>query len=1148
MINHRAFAGKICPCLHRLITPSLAIAIWISPLLAATPPSGNLAPTAGAKLDWDGFPATLPAGGLAGEAACIDGTNCDVFTIHVTGDKTAWAGKSIVIKITFPLGDDGDLYIHKDKVDGPAVASGQNGGPADGDGVSETASVNPATSGVGDYVVHVLYSSFVPTHQYHGNATVISAGSVKTRPATYVDGGMSFSPNVALKSPANLTDAEPSNRTDFQGNFYTSGIRGFPAGIDLWYFDLRPTVNGSPNPTYDPNMRIPTYRGQPDGFSPATAADLGGDGGGDVDLAVGFSLASGQTNPTLAFSSLIVANLSTGNSFDLAKNYNRNPAGNLPGGPAADDRQWHEFLGSSTVYMFYRTAEPAISQIQRSDDGGFSYGPTATAGAIGQTGCVDVHQATSVVYGSGASGLVAVGIPSIAGQAPTTADYKTYQAATDPNGLDHKFFEVKVADDGTPKGTVYVCYSNDTDIFIKHSTDQGKTWADPVKVNGGAINSKVNIFPWMETGPLPGSIGVVWYGTSSLVNNDAAEWKVYYAQTFNATASTPTFRVAEVTEAEHVIHASNISENGLDPTGTGVNRNLLDYFQMSFDPQGAAVVCYADDHNDFYGNMFCSRQVSGPSIKTGFALPVPAEGSALKLPGATTTVVATDAFPPRQPGINGEQVTDFSQDVTTAALTRLHQNDGVDMLSVRYDTSGTGASLAIGASIRVSDLSSIPPAGQWRASFAVNSPHSVISADGTYSFGASDHGDGFYLQASTSASGGQTFTYGKAVRLPSGSITYTSLGTADAGAFNQQDNTISIQVSVAKLNTVLTAAGHATIGNGTIVTGLRGSSSSAASGAARGDDTLGGTQFVVHDSAFPGPAPTPSPTPLPVVAVAPGATPVPTPPARVLANIATRVSLTTAEPVGIAGFIKRFAPPKRVLIRGVGPSIKIGATPLPGTLQDPTLEIYDGPTLIATNDNWRGPQQAEITATGLAPVSDKEPAVIVNLTATGSRNNYTAQLRGAGANGGTGLGVIEVYDLDGDSFADLGNVSTRALVRTGDDVMIGGLIVRDNSSANQPQSILLRGIGPSLTGVVSNPLGDPLIDLRDAQGNSMVTNDDWGASPDAGALITSGLAPTHPKESAILRTLAPGGYTVILQGATGGSGVAIVEAFNLGNQ
>jgi hypothetical protein len=112
----------------------------------------------------------------------------------------------------------------------------------------------------------------------------------------------------------------------------------------------------------------------------------------------------------------------------------------------------------------------------------------------------------------------------------------------------------------------------------------------------------------METGPTPGSVGIVWYGTTNPANDDNAQWKVYYAQSFNAHDQTPTFRIGEVTEPEHYIHASNISTGGL--TGTA-NRNLIDYFQVSFDPQGAAVVAYTDDHNDFDGHTYVSRQITG---------------------------------------------------------------------------------------------------------------------------------------------------------------------------------------------------------------------------------------------------------------------------------------------------------------------------------------------------------------------------------------------------------------------------------------------------------------------------------------------------------------------------------------------------------
>ena len=110
------------------------------------------------------------------------------------------------------------------------------------------------------------------------------------------------------------------------------------------------------------------------------------------------ALPNPSATPALAFSSLIAANISTGVSLDGGKTFSKNPLGNCTGGACADDRQWEEFLGETTVYMLYRTLEPAVTQIQRSDDSGLTFGPASTAGPIGQVGYIDVHQSDGVVY------------------------------------------------------------------------------------------------------------------------------------------------------------------------------------------------------------------------------------------------------------------------------------------------------------------------------------------------------------------------------------------------------------------------------------------------------------------------------------------------------------------------------------------------------------------------------------------------------------------------------------------------------------------------------------------------------------------------------------------------------------------------------
>ena len=1071
------------------------------------------------------FITTSTGGASNGESTCVDGTNCDTFTLTVGGAVSDYVGKIVKFNFSWTLPvSDYDFYIHKGTLTGAIVATGANdGAPA----TTDQAANDPGKDGVGVYIVHIVYFSAAAADQCRGVVS-IAAANVAQRTATYPATSIAFSPNMPLKAPVTARDGEPSSRTDFMGNTYVCGIRGFPAGVDLWYFDLNST-----RATYDPQMRVPIYRGQPDAFG-SNGVDAGGDGGGDIDLAVSFSLAPTRANPTLAFASLIAANISTGNSFDRAQTYSRNGAGNVTGGIPADDRQWEEFLANTSVYLLYRTLAPAVTQIQRSNDGGFTFGAAQTAGAIGQVGPIDVHQATGTVYAPGSTGVIGVGTPATASGEPLSTDYKVRTAADDPNGVAHLFFVTKVADDGTANGTLYACYSNDKDVFLKSSADKGVTWTDPVKVNSPAIGTKINLFPWMETGPTKGSVGVVWFGTSNATNDDNAEWKVYFAQSFNADAASPAFSVAEVTEPNHFIHGANISEGGL--TGTA-NRNLIDYFQVSFDPQGAAVVAYTDDHNDFDGHTYVSHQIGGPSIRGG-TLPTPVEGASLVLPASTTSIPSTDAFPPRQPGLNGEQVTDFALDVQNALLTRVRVVDPLDIVSVRYDTSGTGASLAIGTTIRVSDMSTIPPNSSWRANFTVNAPHSVISATGTYSYGVSDHGDQFFLRADTDASGFPTYSYGKAVRNSDGTLTYATIGAADNGSISQAGGTINIQVSAAKLNAAL-ATGRTAIANGTIVSGLRSQSFTSQSGNGRRDLTRGGTQFVVYDSAFPAPVATPSPSPLPNPAVAPTG---PTPAPVLLANISSRVSVKTGDQIAIGGFVVRGqtgSKPKRVLILGRGPSL----TGLP-SLTDPTLDLFNSSnTVIASNDNWRGPQQAEITASGLAPKFDQEAAIVAAL----SPGTYTAQLKGV--NSGRGIGIIEVFDLDYGSLSDLGNISTRGFVDTGDGLLIAGLIITDNTSRSGQQKILVRSLGPSLAAAPFNLVGtlpDPTITLVDANGTPIDFNDNWRTNQTAIQAQAPTLAPTKDEESALIKTLSPGLYTVLVQGKGTATGIATAEVFNLG--
>jgi hypothetical protein len=254
-----------------------------------------------------------------------------------------------------------------------------------------------------------------------------------------------------------------------------------------------------------------------------------------------------------------------------------------------------------------------------------------------------------------------------------------------------------------------------------------------------------------------------------------------------------------------------------------------------------------------------------------------------------------------------------------------------------------------------------------------------------------------------------------------------------------------------------------------------------------------------------------------------------------LANISTRMRVDAGDNVLIAGFIVQGTENKRIIIRGIGPSL--AAFGVGDPLRDPTLELNaNGTGLIATNNN--GPDNSnagEIIASGLAPLNPAESTLLLSV-APGS---YTAVLRGQG--GSTGIGLIEVFDLDTNGSASVVNISTRGFILTGENVMIGGLIVTGNDSSQ----LVLRGIGPSLADFgVPDVLADPRLELHDGNGALIQANNDWRETQEA-ALQSTGLAPTKDLESAILITVPPGNYTAVLKGADGGTGNGLVEVYKL---
>jgi len=291
----------------------------------------------------------------------------------------------------------------------------------------------------------------------------------------------------------------------------------------------------------------------------------------------------------------------------------------------------------------------------------------------------------------------------------------------------------------------------------------------------------------------------------------------------------------------------------------------------------------------------------------------------------------------------------------------------------------------------------------------------------------------------------------------------------------------------------------------------------------------------------PNPTPTASPTPAP--SATPAASPTPVPVARAL-NLSTRMTVQTGDNIGIGGFIIRGSGSKHVLIRALGPSLILGLPSAHAKLQDPVLELHGpGAFVTITNDNWRDDpaQEALIIATGIPPTNDLESAIDARL----DPGAYTALI--SGTNNILGVGLIEVYDLDQEAASKLADISTRAFVSNfsnGDGVVIAGFILGGGSGNGR---VIVRGIGPSLTGSgVPNALADPTLELRDQDGSLRVTNNDWqDDATQASQIDSAGLAPADPLESGIVATLPPGPYTALLSGVNNGTGVGLVEVYDL---
>jgi hypothetical protein len=259
-------------------------------------------------------------------------------------------------------------------------------------------------------------------------------------------------------------------------------------------------------------------------------------------------------------------------------------------------------------------------------------------------------------------------------------------------------------------------------------------------------------------------------------------------------------------------------------------------------------------------------------------------------------------------------------------------------------------------------------------------------------------------------------------------------------------------------------------------------------------------------------------------------------PAKAL-NISTRLRVELGDNAMIGGFIIAGNAPKSVVLRGIGPSL--ASSGITDVLADPSLALHGtNGVLVYQNNNWRDTQESLIEGTIYQPGDNRESAIIQTL----QPGAYSAIL--TGQNNTTGVGLVEIYDNNAAASSQFGNISTRGLVQTGDQVMIGGFILAGDTGNAR---IAIRGVGPSLAqSGLDNVLADPIVELHNSNGATLAANDNWQDDPaSATQLSANGLALQNPFESGIFTTLPPGAYTAILAGRNGGTGVGLVEVYNL---
>ena len=722
------------------------------------------------------FTAPLRAGAALDPADCV-GPNCSRYLLRVQNP----GGDDLKIRIDWTSPDpltpassqDFDMYIFQCTDLTGTTCDTEVDRSAAGSTAFEQVRFQPTANTL--YEVVIVHFAVVVPQNIAGSASLVDPATIVIPSRIGPTGsGIKFSPNGfvqtfgssggqagqapngfgSTRATETIRDGEPSIRADQLGNVYPAGIRGVPAGVDVWRFGPQALC---PKFTFHFDEEFPTgltpadpkdgyvWLGQPDNFfGPAEDADVGSPdaGGGDIELAVNFPPTAGippaGTPPILSMVSLTLANITSSSSTDRGNNWT--PAVSVSATVPLDDRQWIEAFGTNTVYLYYRTlASPGLSGLilNKSINGGATYlTGTTIASLSGYTpGWIDVDQTPNVAGPGVPAGSVNVYLsgqnsselavfrcidptPTMANTPATPITCSVPLIVDNTMSHGHLFDPISV---GT-NGDLYAAWSNNKDILYAFSTNKGVNWSNPVRVTNAAagtpgptnVEPTFNFFPWLAAGS-NNRLGIVWYGstTTTTGTDNNGEWLAYYAFSANAKAVTPIIKWTQA--SDHYIHHENVSEFGLDPTSDeeNVNRNLIDFFEVAYDPRdGAAVIAFAGDNNDVDGATYYTRQTAGPGLLAG------------------KTTVNKDC--PRLPVLRNPEVHDQAGDVTVG-IDNEFPDPVLDIDDIDYTWVDVGGVTYIQADIFVVNMPVTPPPNtQYRAYLAINTRRGMFDTGNEY--------------------------------------------------------------------------------------------------------------------------------------------------------------------------------------------------------------------------------------------------------------------------------------------------------------------------------------------------------------------------------------------------------------------------------